>query len=102
MTTQKPRLESSKSARVKKGHQLVTGSVTAGSVVVSEPTSADPLKLGISETLDLADSFALYENTLPELGDVFSQSLSELEGTISTINDIVNDIKLNLCNGFRE
>jgi hypothetical protein len=102
MTTQKPRLESVKSARVKKGHQLISASVVAGSLVVPEAMNADPLKLGISETLDLADSFALYENTLPELGDVFSQSLSELEGTISTINDIVNDIKLNLCNGLRE
>lgn len=60
----------------------------------------DSPNLGISRTLVLADTFALYEKTLPEISNVFSELMSALDSAISTLLDVTSDAELNLYNGF--
>jgi hypothetical protein len=48
------------------------------------------------------EMFTLYEKSVPELDNVFSEVLSELERAFASHRDMVNDIKLNLYDGFSD
>jgi hypothetical protein len=62
----------------------------------------DAPNLGISRTLGLADTFALYEKTLPEIGNAFSELMSGLDSAIATLLDVTSEVSLNLLEGFSD
>jgi len=55
-----------------------------------------------SGTSSMHEMFTLYEKSVPELDNVFSEVLSELERAFASHRDMVNDIKLNLYDGFSD
>ena len=62
----------------------------------------DAPNLGISRTVGLADTFALYEKTLPEINNLFSELMSELDSTISKLLEATSEVSLNLLEGFSD
>jgi len=56
----------------------------------------------VSRSLGLADTFALYEKTLPEINNLLSELMSELDIAISTLLDVTSEVSLNLLEGFSD
>jgi hypothetical protein len=66
-----------------------------------DPNDNSP-NLGISRSLGLADTFALYEKTLPEINNLLSELMSGLDSAVSTLLDVTSDVSLNLLEGFSD